>query len=614
MRALLKLVLAGAALGAVVPAAHAATINVTTPADVVAPDGLCSLREAVFAARYDQAVQGCPQGAGDDTIVLGPGTFVIAPAGGGTEDGNNSGDFDTGPLTTLTVSGAGAGTTVIDAQRSDRIFDVPAGSRLTLRDMTLRNGQADPGHSGGAIRNFGALSVSRVAFEANTAGEGIPPADYVDNEPSPPGDGGAVYSGGTAAPSLLVSDATFTGNVAGTGYRGTSFTSGNMGRSRGASVGGTGGAIDVSAGSADISGTTFSANAAGRGGPQREPATAFAGNGTGGSGGALGVQDGAVSVVNSTFSGNRAGEQGVGESQSYGPHTGGSGGAAYLKGAGSLRISWSTFAGNVRGTDAPGANGLEGAGIQVSASILADAAPACGVTAPPALANVVGAGDNTCPAPRLVGDAKLGPLAANGGPTPTMAPGAGSVAINALSGAPCPGTDQRGLPRPALGACDAGAVEVQPGAPGAPGAGAGGAAPIRRTVAPVTTTRRISGVTLSRSAFRTYGKKKGTTLGVRLSAASRIVLTVTKPAPGRRSRGKCVAPTRKLVKAGKCTRHVPLRGSFSKAGKAGLNTIAFAGKLRGKALSPGAYAFVITLPKLGAAKAVVATRGFRILP
>ena len=137
-----------------------------------------------------------------------------------------------------------------------------------------------------------------------------------------------------------------------------------------------------------------------------------------------------------------------------------------------------------------------------------------------------------------------------------------------------------------------------------------------RTLAPggATTPRRISGVTLSRSAFRTYGRKKGTTLGVRLTVASRIVLTVTKPAQGRRSKGTCVAPTKKLAGKARCTRQVPLKGSLSKAGKAGLNTIAFSGKLRGKALAPGAYTFVLTLPKLGSAKPVVATRGFRVIP
>ena len=57
-----------------------------------------------------------------------------------------------------------------------------------------------------------------------------------------------------------------------------------------------------------------------------------------------------------------------------------------------------------------------------------------------------------------------------------------------------------------------------------------------------------------------------------------------------------------------------MKGSIAKTGAAGLNTIAFSGKIGGKTLAPGPYSFVLTLPKLGAAKPVVATRAFRVLP
>ena len=60
----------------------------------------------------------------------------------------------------------------------------------------------------------------------------------------------------------------------------------------------------------------------------------------------------------------------------------------------------------------------------------------------------------------------LGPLQDNGGPTQTMLPGFGSAAINAISCANAPPTDQRGMIRPDPGSaglakpCDVGAVEV----------------------------------------------------------------------------------------------------------------------------------------------------------
>jgi hypothetical protein len=58
----------------------------------------------------------------------------------------------------------------------------------------------------------------------------------------------------------------------------------------------------------------------------------------------------------------------------------------------------------------------------------------------------------------------LGPLAANGGLTQTIAPLAISPAIDALQGNGCPATDQRGVARPQGAACDVGAYETAPGA------------------------------------------------------------------------------------------------------------------------------------------------------
>jgi hypothetical protein len=60
-------------------------------------------------------------------------------------------------------------------------------------------------------------------------------------------------------------------------------------------------------------------------------------------------------------------------------------------------------------------------------------------------------------------DPQLAPLAANGGPTPTMLPLPTSPAINAgdPAFAPPPATDQRGLPRVLAARIDMGAVEVQ---------------------------------------------------------------------------------------------------------------------------------------------------------
>ena len=81
-------------------------------------------------------------------------------------------------------------------------------------------------------------------------------------------------------------------------------------------------------------------------------------------------------------------------------------------------------------------------------------------------------GTGTMSGTALTGDPLLGPLAANGGPTPTMAPAEGSPVIDAGSAFGLT-TDQRGLARPsdfpslsnAGDGSDIGAVELQVPAP-----------------------------------------------------------------------------------------------------------------------------------------------------
>ena len=65
---------------------------------------------------------------------------------------------------------------------------------------------------------------------------------------------------------------------------------------------------------------------------------------------------------------------------------------------------------------------------------------------------------NATPDDSVVGDAMLGPLGDNGGPTLTHLPAPGSPAIDGGDDAQCLATDQRGVGRP-IGSCDAGSVE-----------------------------------------------------------------------------------------------------------------------------------------------------------
>ena len=98
-----------------------ATILVTTTTDVVNPrDGLLSLREAITLANATAA---------PDTIQLRAGVYSISLAGAG-ENANATGDFDvTNPLT---ITGAGAASTIIDGAHVDRLFDVIGAFNMTF--------------------------------------------------------------------------------------------------------------------------------------------------------------------------------------------------------------------------------------------------------------------------------------------------------------------------------------------------------------------------------------------------------------------------------------------------------------------------------------------------
>lgn len=177
------------------------TIYVNTWADSYGEgtDGDCSLREALQAAMDDVAFGGCPAGStGTDIIDLSAATHRITRAGRG-ENGNGTGDFDLGPTTSIIIQGEGARYTVIDGGQVDRIFDVAGGASLTLRDLTIRNGEE--GTTGCACGGGiyvrgpdGSVTIEDSVVTGNAAG-----------------DGGGIY---VASGSLTATQSTISGNRA----------------------------------------------------------------------------------------------------------------------------------------------------------------------------------------------------------------------------------------------------------------------------------------------------------------------------------------------------------------------------------------------------------------
>ena len=130
---ILLLIVPGLAQGKEFNVASGATVDA---GDVNPGDGNCT-STFLFFCTLRAAVQEANAWAGADTIKVPAGHFVLT-LGGINEDGAISGDLDISE--NLTITGAGANSTVVDAAGIDRVFDVLDGVDATLEFMTIKGG------------------------------------------------------------------------------------------------------------------------------------------------------------------------------------------------------------------------------------------------------------------------------------------------------------------------------------------------------------------------------------------------------------------------------------------------------------------------------------------
>lgn len=185
----------------VLPALAVGGITVNSPADSVAVDGLCTLREALTNANADSDTTGgdCPPGSGDDVI-----DFAVALQGqtitlGGTELVISS---------NMTITGPGPDQLAISGGNASRVFSVTTGI-VSLSGLTIRDGRVTDANGGG-LANNGTLSLSHVSVQSNT----IISAGGTD-----PTDGGGIYNRGilTVTHSAIISNSNLGTNGRGGG-------------------------------------------------------------------------------------------------------------------------------------------------------------------------------------------------------------------------------------------------------------------------------------------------------------------------------------------------------------------------------------------------------------
>src|ERR1039458_4857348 len=372
------------------------------------------------------------------------------------------------------------------------------------------NNTGGAGGNGGGVYSSGTLTLISCTFASNTTGAGGGGGNGfgslgLGSNGGAGGVGGGVYSSGA----LTLISCTFASNAAGAGGGGGrggngssySFPSGAPGGPGG--NGGNGGAL-YSSGTLTLTSSTIASNAAGLGGAGGSGGDVLSGGpgGSGGGGGVGGVggvgggvcSSGALTLTSCTFASNAAGTGGWGGYGGYGSNLGGHGiggyggnGGAGGYGGGLVKTTNASlaflrnsiislnnnglggFAGSAGGgfsAGSPGGNGPTGSDPDMLGPVTSEGHNLLGIVVigdSAGLTNGINgdlAGTTNAPINPL-----LGPLAANGGPTLTMALLPGSPAIDAGDDSLAAGTDQRGDPRKSGLHVDIGAYEQVTNAP-----------------------------------------------------------------------------------------------------------------------------------------------------
>ncbi|MCB8921634.1 MAG: CSLREA domain-containing protein [Ardenticatenaceae bacterium] len=165
-------------------AATTASLTVTTASDVLdGADGLCSLREAVYAANNNVPFGGvageCAAGSDSETdvITLADGETYLLSVAGADEDQTTTGDLDIVDNTAvldIQFAVANGGSATIDADGIDRVLHILSAG-VELNNITLTNGSIVGGSGGGIYNDGGVVTLNggEILNNHGTIGGGI---------------------------------------------------------------------------------------------------------------------------------------------------------------------------------------------------------------------------------------------------------------------------------------------------------------------------------------------------------------------------------------------------------------------------------------------------------
>jgi hypothetical protein len=458
--------------------AYAATIVVDS-AGTDSEMGKCTIVDAVAAVNNALATNGCVAGDGDsDTIDLNSFTSPTTIEFTSVNPMQSHALFVTNPVTISAPLDA-TGTPLVTLTRSS-VSGTPAfgiihfSAPATVEGLAITNGNSGL-YLGGGILSGAALTITNSVISGNSSdstGGGIAGTAKITLQHSilsgntAGNSGGGIYGGAAVEIDYsTVKDNATTGATGSVNGGGGVFSRGSVSLTQtdildntsASEAGGIYSALGMSISNSTITGNIATSGSGG--GLYGNPATTgvtlsvthstIDANTAQGNGG--GILGGVVSLENSTITANMASGTGGGVQAAMlisnyativqNQSTGAGGGANFSS---SAQVDATILSGNTSGSAV--ADDIEGA-----ADITGEH-------------DFIGASSANVPADTLSNcDLKLGPLADNGGPTQTIALGAGSCAIDAADTMLSVATDQRGYPRPvgsgSPAAADIGAYE-----------------------------------------------------------------------------------------------------------------------------------------------------------
>jgi hypothetical protein len=336
----------------------------------------------------------------------------------------------------LTIQGPGAGTLTISGNNASRVFNISTGNSVQIAALTMANGKVTGSNRGGNVVNNGTLSLTNCNVYGGTANAA-----------------GGIYNVGL---SMTLTNCNVGGTDSGKAnsapnFGGVGSDSGTLtidgGSISGNSVTATAGGIAITGGTANIKNVRITDNSNGQGGgiyvygflhsATASIANCLIANNKGSVGGGIYINgSSSATVVNTTISGNSSGATGA----VYGPGLdieGGSvsltnvtitnnstpgfalGGGISARGSSTVTLKNTIVIGNLTGSGPSDISGQVGT-IDSSSSF-----------------NLIGIGSGLTNGVNNnqvgVTDARLAPLANNGGPTMTHALLSGSPALDAGS-------------------------------------------------------------------------------------------------------------------------------------------------------------------------------------